>query len=157
MFELRLSQGIKCRACGGFMHEHEAGCPQEKLAAFANAALLREHHCPKCHQGSVAINRDDFYECRECRTQFATGPACGEDAATLEKGIILDYHENCAINVVVMTSKGRGKFRDNAIIEVLKQEVEQTIAQREGVRKPRRRTPSIYQRLMKEIRAEQKK
>jgi ribosomal protein L37AE/L43A len=134
------------------MHAHEGACPRERLASFCLEATLREHRCPKCHAGFVALNRDDFFECRECHKQFATGPACGEDAETLEQAYLLGG--DSAIRVLVMTSKGRGKFRDDAVIEMLQQEVARAIASREGVR--RKRTPSVYQRLLKEIRDERK-
>ena len=149
----RLSQGLKCRACDGYMHDHEADCPQAKLAAFCLEATLRENRCPKCHE-FVALNRDDFFECRKCHAQFATGPACGEVAETLEKTYLVGG--DIAIQVVVMTAKGQGKFRDDAIIEMLQRQVEEAIERREGVRKPRKRTPTVYQRLMREIREEER-
>ena len=153
MFELRLSQGIKCRACDGFTHDHSGDCPQGRLTAFCTAMALREYHCPKCHRGFVAINRGDFYECRKCHMQFSTGPACGEPAESLERTYILT--DDQAIQVLVMTSKGLGEFRDDAIVKMLRQEVDAAIARREPRR--RKRTPSVYQRLMKEIRDEEKK
>lgn len=149
MFELRLAQGIRCPACDGFTHDHEGECPQENLAAFCQAAALREYRCPKCHAGFVALNRDDFYECRKCHGLFSTGPACGEDVEALERTYLLG---DVAVPVVVMTGKGRGRFRDDEIIKALRAEVKRAIERRE----PRKRPPTTYQRLMREVREEQK-
>jgi hypothetical protein len=120
--ELRMFQGIKCAACDGFLHAHEPECPQGKLTAFAQEAAMRERRCPKCH-GRVAINRDDFFECRSCRTLFSAGPACGEDADTLEHVFLFDIAMENATRAVVLTTKGKGKFRDDAIIAALRREV----------------------------------
>jgi hypothetical protein len=125
--ELRMFQGIKCRACDGFMHNHEDDCPQLKLEKFCEEKIRYEYRCPKCH-GEVALNRADFFECRKCRAQFATGPACGEVAETLERAYLLN--EDTALHVVVMTPKGCGKFRDDEIIEGLRREVAEAIQRR---------------------------
>lgn len=151
--ELGMFQGIKCRACDGYMHDHEAECPQRKLADFCEESSRREHRCPKCHRGDVALNKADFFECRKCHTQFSTSPACGEDAETLEHTYLL---ADTAIRVVVMTLKGDGKFMDDAVIAMLRRDVTETIARRSG-RSTRKRTPTVYQRLMREIREEAKR
>ena len=129
----RMFQGIECRTCGGFMHDHETDCPQLKLEEFCVERARREYRCPKCH-GDVALNCADFFECRKCRQQFATGPACGEDVEGLEAVYLLN--DDSAIRAVVMTAKGRGKFRDDEIVKSLRRQVTTRRACRRSPNKP---------------------
>jgi len=119
---LRLFQGIACHACDGFLHEHEEGCPQDMLTKFCQEAVLHEYRCPRCFAGRVAINKGDFFECRKCHTQFSSGPACGEDAETLDRAFLMNDTDDY-VKVVVMTVKGNGKFRNDEIIKALRQSV----------------------------------
>jgi len=126
---IRLFQGIACRACDGFLHEHEEGCPQDKLTKFCQEAALHEYRCPKCI-GRVAVNKGDFYECRKCRTQFSSGPACGEDVETLDIAFLMNDTDDY-VKVAVMTSKGQGKFRNDEIIKALRQAVKRAVRRRQ--------------------------
>ena len=62
---------LVCCYCGGSVCNHADDCPQGRVEAAQD--LFLGAHCPKCNEYSVEINDDDFYECRNCHTQYTTG------------------------------------------------------------------------------------
>lgn len=132
---MTLRQMIKCPACSGYETDHEEDCPRAKLIAFCEAKATREHRCPKCHKGFVAINRGDYWECRKCHVQFSAGLVMvGQAAEGSEKAVIFtaDWEP---IYVYVFTLKGDGQFRDDQILAMLKGEVDKTVKARKRLRR----------------------
>lgn len=125
----RLVIGQKCIVCK-VVAGHDDDCPVEKVRAFWEEKTKREHRCPRCLNGWVAINRGDYWECRKCHRQFSAGLVCaGEDPDTLEKAYILNDWDNCPIYVYVMKCKGNGKFRDDEIANMLMAEKQKALAE----------------------------
>tara|TARA_Y100000310_G_C20340342_1_gene649498 strand:- start:264 stop:659 length:396 start_codon:yes stop_codon:yes gene_type:complete len=99
---------IECRLCGEPTSEHSPSCPEVYVQEMESR---RKHiRCPKCKKKAIDVNTDDFYECRECHTQYCTGMtmAKGEDP---ECEFLLDFHDDVPIKVVVMDEKGKGKMK----------------------------------------------
>jgi len=106
---------VPCGVCGS--HDgHESDC---ELKAIQELHKRNTYiNCPKCHEGKVGLNKDDFYECRACRTQFTTNPGV-VDTENPERVILLDYKNDRPIDVLVFQLKGRGEFPiDEAIVEL---------------------------------------
>lgn len=105
---LGLSLGLrvyqKCSLCDGTTDEHNAGCP------FAQLQVLEDSRpaitCPKCNKGSVEINTGDYYECRECATQFTRA-----EQGIEEEVIFVDWKHDTTLRVAVLPDKGRGEFK----------------------------------------------
>src|SRR3990172_7183386 len=98
---LSMRQIQECVLCGESVEEHRDDCPQKMLDGLV--AMRRHITCGHCHKPAVGLNRNDFFECRECHTQFTSGILMGED---LEKTVLFDYEQNEVINVFVLKEKG---------------------------------------------------
>lgn len=100
---LTRSQKLHCRYCEGSLDNHEQQCPQAAMERARDARRFLE--CPVCSKNAVDVNASDYYECRECRSQFSRGAqheGCGED-----KFLWVDGQPR---RVVLLSQKGKGKF-----------------------------------------------
>lgn len=119
-------QVLLCSHCDRpFGEEHDkSDCPRAQIARLAQTR--REYPCPVCakrgDRGRVEVNAVDYFECRECHTQFsASETVCGEDPDTLDTAHLLDTtYENRAIKVLVMKNPGEGKFKVDLAIQKIK-------------------------------------
>jgi hydrogenase maturation factor HypF (carbamoyltransferase family) len=97
---------------------------------------LRKHFlCPKCHEESVDVNNGDYYECRQCHTQYTTGGYSDE----WERVIIIDMDGDFntgAIAALVMPDKGTGDFQIDSEIAKVREEMERVLKSRK--KRPRR-------------------
>lgn len=115
---MSMRQIQRCTACGESVEEHTNDCPHKLI----QAVLKRQRHinCARCYKPTVDVNADDFYECRECHTQYTTSLVGGEK---LRETFLLDYEQNDIINVRVMNEPGRGEFPMDWQLETLSQEL----------------------------------
>lgn len=103
---MRMSMGcyqiVQCCYCGQSVSDHADGCPQGRVEAAQNLFLCIE--CPKCGKYTVEVNDGDFYECRECHTQYTT---FGYDMSWEQKWL---YSRGEMIKVLVHPNRGSGIF-----------------------------------------------
>jgi phage anti-repressor protein len=81
--------------------------------------------CPKCRQ-RVEVNTLDYYECRECHTQYSHSGL--HEELGWERVVLIDMAKDTVISVLVMDEKGKGEFkidRDMAKIEAAIKEREE--------------------------------
>ena len=109
----------RCPHCNGTVDGHEPGCPQGHLAALLERRNNIE--CPCCFRRAVELNQSDFYECRECNTQFSTTEAGMKPG--LKKELLLVSGK--PVSVLVMEEKGDGKFPNDEAIVKAEQRLEQ--------------------------------
>ncbi len=98
----------ECSYCNGTIAEHESGCPEGIIENLFSQR--RNLECPNCGKKEVEVNVDDFYECRNCHTQYVTTDWNG----SWERAFIIDMNASiagAAINVQVHPVKGKGKFK----------------------------------------------
>ena len=107
---------VRCM-CGGTRDNHEPGCPQERL----NNLVTQQRHirCPKCGHPAVGVNDDDFYECRDCHTQYTIANMF-ENA---EREFLDDPRASDIRAVQVHPLKGTGKFRLDKLIDEARAEL----------------------------------
>ena len=114
----------QCRLCGESISEHAPGCPHVVLQSLLDRQKSIE--CPRC-KGSVDVNSSDFYECRECNTQFSRTKMAPN--ATHERIILLDMKNDEPIPVLVMSVKGQGKMRWDKEIEQAKKSIRDALGE----------------------------
>lgn len=111
---LRQRQVARCPNCTGTIDEHDRGCPR----GFLIGLRTRQKHleCPTCSAREVGVNKDDYYECRSCGTQYtASGHGAPDDA---ERKVLIDG--GVPIPVLVIPHKGQGNFPlDDAIAKAV--------------------------------------
>jgi ribosomal protein L37AE/L43A len=109
---------IPCPACK--RTKCKSDCPLQRHLALS--AQQKRIPCPKCSAHAVDINVDDFYECRECRTQYTTG---SYDESWERTQLIVDMDaliSEGVVAVLVYPTKGEGKIRiDQAMLEIEKE------------------------------------
>lgn len=132
MFSMRLQQRcrqiIECGLCGGNIgdweehHEAHPECPHAKIGKLL--AERKQYGCPVCPgRSTVDLNVGDFFECRQCRTQFsASDIVIGGDTGIAKPAFLIDA-DLAAIPVHVMKQKGDGVFRSDQILDSLKAEL----------------------------------
>jgi hypothetical protein len=115
---LAVRQRIECDCCDGNAgsgdpEDHEPSCPRKGLQDYVSSRPY--YKCPECYRGTVALNKEDYWECRHCRTQFtASEIAGGENPDELKQTFFLG--ETNFVPVLVMKAKGTGNFADDKVI-----------------------------------------
>ena len=100
----RLILSIPCCHCKR-ENGHVDDCPVVKVKAL-EARRSSLSSCPKCTVGSLEVNAGDYFECRNCHTQYSTsGCIEGDETFTLA-----DWKRNETIRVQILPHKGEGKF-----------------------------------------------
>ncbi len=78
--------------------------------------------CPKCNKNKVDVNTSDYYECRECHTQYTTTDAFADES--WERVIlIIDMDapmETGVRHAIVLPDKGEGQIRFDIEIATIK-------------------------------------
>lgn len=115
---MKMSMGLRqiqlCSICEEDIQNHAESCELGRLEKLVR--LQVSHNCPLCHKRSVSLNRDDFYECCECHTQFSRTPLYGEPVHCGVRLHILTEDE--ALPVHVLAEKGKSNFKfDREIAE----------------------------------------
>lgn len=59
-----------CVICDYSVQSHDENCPCYQLNLILDNTPVIQ--CPHCRK-DVDLNRDDYFECRKCHKQFATG------------------------------------------------------------------------------------
>lgn len=130
-FGQRLVLTVECSTCGELCDEsdeetggHVRGCPVYSRACLARSTPT--WGCASC-RGQVEPDIDDFLQCRTCSTRYTRGMvADGENPDGLQKTHLRYRGENQAEEeytlVFVLSSKGGGKFRNDAILKRLDRE-----------------------------------
>ena len=125
MMEMGFSQDVscllalQCSVCGAY-DGHEPDCPKARLEA-----LLEEQYmipCPKCNANRVDINSHDYYECRDCHTQFSRAAHHGQEG--LEVVYLDDPRNGDLVPASVLPIKGDGKFHIDQLIEQARKDVQ---------------------------------
>lgn len=116
---------IRCTICNGD-GEHTDDCPFTRLEALRKKQ--KRIQCPTCGASAVDVNAEDYYECRQCHTQYCRAehpllPVTGE-----KKQLIID--EDAPImegfrTVHVLVDKGNGKFPSDEAVENLRRQFEE--------------------------------
>ena len=124
---------IACPVCGS-KDGHNPGCLQVQLQRL----LDQQKHiqCPECDAMDVGVNNDDFYECRQCHTQYTTGKNYA-DADAKKAYLILDMDAPIAqgvATVAILPTKGTGQFRLDQEIE----KIQEAIAEKPKKRRRRK-------------------
>ena len=112
----------KCPKCGQ-SNGHSSDCVYGKIERLESKA--RHIACPNCRKNTVGLNADDFWECRECHTQYTSSPATADSDDCVEKLLVIDLnapiHQGCQ-RVLELKTKGEGNFPlDHEIEELRKQ------------------------------------
>lgn len=129
----RIIQAIKCPVCGQ-KEGHAPGCLQAQLDHLLT--LQRHMPCPKCGERQVAVNSDDFFECRKCNTQFSTS-AAEKDAPWH----FLDDPRSFDLLVAAeLSQKGHGNFPLDKKIEEITEQI------RSQIKRPRKRKKELRMR-----------
>ena len=105
--EFTQRQEQRCSLCGQPMSEHLERCPFRVSAEFGIERF--NINCPDCEypRGKIDRNRDDFFECRKCNTQYSAGLVGSENQK------IIYLIDNCSDEyhtVYKMNEKGSGDF-----------------------------------------------
>ena len=132
--EMRFEQQLSCTICGESMTDHKKDCPQ---GIIQDVVARRVHYkcTTKCHKWSVEANRDDFLECRLCKTVYSAGAACGYDADKLPRAVLFSQNDEY-VHVVVLPEPGNGDFPIDGIIERLLKQIKEARARASKRRKP---------------------
>lgn len=114
----------RCDCCDGHMEEHEQDCPHDGLKKLTDNLWRQKVTCPACH-GSLrmAINKDDFYECEDCRVRCSTGLGSGSDPDTLPRVVLINVDANMHVPAVILKGKGRGQFKHRLAIRMYQSEI----------------------------------
>jgi len=110
---------LECVCCGQSMDEHTEECPQGRIDKLLDNRQLAR--CCKCSGRSrfVEVNQEDFWECRNCHTQYSSSGVCdGHDPDKLERVILLTTKDE-VLDVAVLPTKGSGKFKIDMMLEPL--------------------------------------
>lgn len=99
----------KCKICAHSIKNHSKDCLLTELKEYQQKQLYIP--CPKCHNKSVDLNIYNYYECRECHTQFVAGfPIEDEELESDEQVILMNIKNNEIIFAYALKNKGDGKF-----------------------------------------------
>ena len=101
-----LKEGLRCPVCGA-VDSHASGCLM-KMRDDLNLQR-RQINCPKCKDGSVDVNTEDFFECGNCHTQFCRSGFA--DSPEPERVLLVDNRSGEYFPVLVLVTKGKGKIR----------------------------------------------
>lgn len=119
----RIKLASRCPVCKT-TGEHKEGCPMGELKRLQGLNLHIVCPRPQCEEGLVGINREGFYECRSCHTQW-TAAALHDTLEGHERDLIDDSHAAALpISVFVLPVKGKGRFPLDAAIAKLRQELD---------------------------------
>lgn len=102
---MRLHQVQRCSACEGTLNDHDEGCPRAQVDFWEERQ--RRIPCPTQCGGTVGVNKQDYYECRNCGIQFTSGCGAPEGA---EKYFLDDPKASDLVMVQVLPNKGSGEF-----------------------------------------------
>lgn len=114
-----------CAICDQEIHEHLECCELGILERLLNNQV--KHNCPQKNcRGLVEINKDDYWECHDCHTQFSR-TILTPNGDQLKRTVLLT--ENEALPVLILKDRGRGIFpyqqRIDQANELLKQKRQQ--------------------------------
>lgn len=88
-------------------------CPQPQLELVLG--LRKFICCPICQASAVDLNSDDFYECRECHTQFSARAWASEN---MNRMVTLDVPgDEGPVFTVVKSEHGKGDFPSDKAVE----------------------------------------
>lgn len=104
---LHLVQIQECILCNQSVENHAAECLYRLLEQAVS--MRRYITCACCYSRSVELNKDDFYECQNCRRQFCTGEIVPGKPGPLV--VLIDYERNTTIAATQLRCKGKGKFK----------------------------------------------
>lgn len=134
----RLALQIECDCCEGYMgagtgdpSDHAPSCPRAALQRLYQPCGRHLLWCPECHAVAVEVNTGDFFECRECATQYSRGITPGHDPETLKEHHFIDEDGDEYIPVRVLPEKGDGEFRFDKIVEKYTKQIEVWRARKE--------------------------
>jgi hypothetical protein len=97
-------QMLICSICEQDMSDHDRSCPQRAIEAIYKTEM--HINCPNCHKkNGIALNKNDFFECRDCHSQFSSSPI-GDG----KKIFLMDKDKDDFIQVINLAEKGEGKF-----------------------------------------------
>lgn len=114
---------IPCPICK--TKKHTDDCPVPLLEGLRKRA--RHLPCPKCNSLAVGRNAMDYFECRQCHTQFCSSAIA--DCQDPSEEFILDQRQDRLIKVLVMQTKGDPM--DQAA-DSLQQKISEMLAQADG-------------------------
>lgn len=118
---IRQAVVMRCQACNEPCSSHAPECPVGILETLRQKAWHIE--CPKCLKGSsVDVNKQDWFECRLCHTQFTTSGATA-DSKSPEEVLLFDLIKNWHKSALVMVKKGTGKFSKDETIKRLEKRI----------------------------------
>lgn len=109
---LSLKIALKCPLCDSDSEEHKPGCLYAELERYR--LTQRYLTCPTCRARKVGVNSSDFYECRDCHTQYSRGIHPEHDQ---NKTLLDDPIEADMFWVVTLSEKGQGDFPIDKAIE----------------------------------------
>lgn len=122
-FHLHLTLGLDCAECGMPLEPEDAhvasGC---KWASRERAlkSLYENRVMARCRCGGrIEVNMDDWWECRECNTQYAASQCAGEDVGDMESTILI-FSDDSWQRVLVKKVKGEGDFKYDRARERIK-------------------------------------
>lgn len=119
-FSPRLS--IRCAICNGEKHDPNFVCGRmEELAKH-----IQHMKCPACGKQEVDRNKDDFFECRVCHTQYSRS---GADKGDPKRTFLIDEKSDQPIWVCVLREPGRGEFPLDEAMTKLQEEYDRVIAE----------------------------
>jgi len=114
---LRRVLALQCTICGS-NNGHTTDCPMGRLDVLHNERRLLP--CPTCETDSVEVNKSDWFECRNCNTQFSRSIVV--DTSNPEKTMLHAPDES--FHVYVLKNKGTGDFLIDEQIQSLQEQIE---------------------------------
>ena len=123
-FRMTLCCIQECPLCGGNLglDEHSPNCLIGQRDSLAKRADYDSGICPCCRSGTIAVNTDDLFECRECHTLLTTADSLvGGD--NLLKYVSLPSSSDLVPMKVLSNKKGAGIFKYDAEIAKLNKEI----------------------------------
>jgi len=111
-------QAIQCQVCRSY-DGHTPDCPQVILESLLDRQVRIS--CPVCHSNAVDVNAHDFYECRNCHTQFSRGAYSQHSKSEIVW--LDDPNKEDLVTFVVLLDKGDGQFPIDQRIETMRKEI----------------------------------
>ncbi len=109
---------LPCPVCDA-VEGHKHDCESEKIRTLD--LLNTRIDCPICSSGKIGINQDDYYECRDCHTQFSSSPLT--DSEQPEKTTLIDSEKDTIMSVFILEAKGVGRFPLDEAIKKLQKKI----------------------------------
>ena len=146
--QLKLNQVMRCAICDVSDDQHEPSCPQGRIEALESAK--KNIRCAECGTFAVDVNTSDWFECRECHTQYSrTMP----HTVGINGEAYLDVPgEDDLIFVYVLDKPGKGEIKVDITIGQYQKMIDDYQAAKKRQKEINKNTPGQYVVLCEEIR-----